>query len=49
MTRLSPKINKFLVLSIDEKEAVAEDVKRVKRDLEKFVDILKRLLSDLKQ
>jgi len=49
MAQISPKINKFLELSIDEKEAVAEDVKRVERDLEEFVDMLKRSLSDVKQ
>jgi len=49
MAQISPKINKFLELSIDEKEAVAEDIKRVKRDLEEFVDMLKRSLIDVKQ
>jgi len=49
MVQISPRINKFLELSIDEKEAVVEDVKRIKKDFEEFVDVVKRMLSYAKR
>lgn len=49
MAQVSPKINRFLELSIDEKEAVLEDVKRIKKDFEEFVDTVKGMLSYAKR
>jgi len=45
MIQISPKIDKFLELSIDEKEAVVEDIKRIKKDFEEFVDAVKKVSS----
>jgi len=45
MGQISPKIDKFLELSIDEKEAVVESVKRIKKDFEEFIDAVKRVSS----